>query len=45
MVLQAPNSKHQIPNNTQIPMTETQREMGKPSLGHLDIGYWDLFGA
>jgi hypothetical protein len=26
-------------------MTETQGEMGKPSLGHLEIGNWDLFGA
>jgi hypothetical protein len=26
-------------------MTKTQRKMVKSSLGHLDIGYWDLFGA
>ena len=26
-------------------MTKTQRKTGKSSLGHLDIGYWDLFGA
>jgi hypothetical protein len=37
--VKAPNSKHQAPNNNQIPMTEIL------SFGNLDIGYWDLFGV
>jgi hypothetical protein len=26
-------------------MTKTQRKIGKSGLGHLDIGYWELYGA
>jgi hypothetical protein len=42
---QSPNSKHQIPNNNQMPITEILRKIKNFSLGYLNIGHWNLFGV
>jgi hypothetical protein len=39
---QAPNHKHQFPNNNQNPMTEMSR---RPQIfWPLEFGHWKLFG-